>query len=81
LWLSSPPTTIDFPDFSFRNPFYFLHSDEALVGTQGPLTAVNWSSVGGAVWARKTYQRSKSVPNTVAAEETTTLDLVHTPEE
>ncbi len=73
------PEPVEFPAFQWRPPFYFLHVDEATAGIAGPLVARDWPLVGGAVWARKTYQRSKSVPNTFVASETTLLDLIHTP--
>jgi hypothetical protein len=72
-----PPFTVDFPDFEWRSPYYFLHQDEATAGN-GPLVARDWSLVGGSVWARKTYQRSRNVP-AVEAKETTLMDLIHTP--
>ena len=76
---TDPPVTIPFPDYPWRVPYYFLHQDELLAGNDGPLVARDWSVVGGSVWARKTYQRSRNVPE-VTASETTLMDLIHTPE-
>ena len=74
------PDPVEFPDFQWWPPYYFLHFDEAKTGIDGPLRTIDWPLVGGAVWARKTYQRSKSVPGAFVASETTLMDLIHTPE-
>ena len=73
-----PPETVPFPDYPWRAPYNFLHQDEGATGLSGPLVARDWSILGGSVWARKTYQRTRSVPE-VRATETTIMTLVHTP--
>ena len=72
-----PPTPVFFPDFEWRSPYYFLHSDEAIFGLEGPLVARDWHFSG--FWARKTYQRARSVPGVLNASENTFMELIHTP--
>jgi hypothetical protein len=60
--------------------WYFLHTDELV--TTGIFAIKNWTWVGNAVVATKTYDRTAPTPGGVDATyfETTTLTLRHTPQ-